>query len=293
MKKRIAIIGIASGWGAPDQRTANGAHVVIHHLKQHYPDLFYTYASYHLPVPLPSTATKPLQDHAIRQFHVTRVVTELSHHIETLVSLGYFPIVIGGDHSIAIGTWSGIKRAYNTDFSLLWFDAHMDAHTYETTTSLSPHGMPVAALLGQGIKAWTDLACKDSPVMAAEHLYQFGIRSFEAGEASLLAKNNVSIYDTKTCMRTELKPILQSVMQNLRTEKFGISIDIDAFDPIFAPGTGTTEPNGLNPNDIVSFLTEIKDSPHYVALELMEFNPDKDIDDKTLHWIIKFIETLI
>ncbi len=293
MKRKIVIVGVASGWGAPDQRTANGAHVVINHLKSIYPDLFYTYASYHLPESLSSTAIKPLHDYAIRQFHVTRVVTELSHQIEVLVNLGYFPIVIGGDHSIAMGTWSGIKRTYNTDFSLLWFDAHMDAHTYESSNSLSPHGMPIAALLGHGIKAWTELAHKDRPVIAPEHLYQFGIRSFEEGEASLLAEHNIAICYAHTCAKNGLLPEIQSVMQNRSTENFGVSIDIDAIDPHFAPGTGTTEPDGLNPKDIVSFLKEIKNHPHYVALEIMEFNPDKDIENKTLYWLIEFIETLI
>ena len=157
MKKRIAIVGIASGWGAPDQRTANGPHVIMTHLKSKYPEFFYSYTSYHLPEPLPETAKKPLIDHDIRHYHVTRAVTALASQIENLINDGYFPIVLGGDHSIAIGTWSGIKRAHSTDFSLLWFDAHMDAHTNETSKSLAPHGMPVAALLGHGSPLWAQL----------------------------------------------------------------------------------------------------------------------------------------
>ncbi len=291
MKRQIALIGIGSGWGAPDQRTARGAEVVINHIKEKYPNIKCTHDYFHDLSHLPATATKPFNDHDIRYQHVTRAIDIVSLRVQAAIQEGLFPIVIGGDHSLAMGTWAGIYEATNqNDFSLLWFDAHMDANTIHTTTSMAPHGMPVAALLGHGYDAWTKIDEFGGPILNAENVYQFGIRSYDYGEADLLLTQKVHIDYAETCTKNGLEECIQDVMKNLKTNHYGVSIDVDAFDPTFAPGTGTTEPDGLNPNDMLSFLSKIAHDENCLALEIMEFNPDKDIRNQTLHWITLFIE---
>jgi arginase len=291
MKRQIALIGIGSGWGAPDQRTARGAEVVIDHIKEKYPDISCSHDYFHDSSPLPATATKPFNDHDIRYQHVTRAINVVSSRVQAAILEGLFPIVIGGDHSLAMGTWAGVYEATDqNEFSLLWLDAHMDANTIHTTTSMAPHGMPVAALLGHGYDAWTKIKEYKRPILKPENVYQFGIRSYDDGEADLLLTHKVHIDYAPTCAENGLEECIHDVMKNLKTNHYGVSIDVDAFDPIFAPGTGTTEPDGLNPNDMLSFLSKIAHDERCVALEIMEFNPDKDIRNQTLHWIILFIE---
>ncbi len=291
--KKISCIGVGSGWGAPDQRTANGPEVVLAKVKAQYPEVFLSYTMYHSTEPLPSTAVKPLIDIDTRRYHITRVLRDLAFQVYTVKSDRYFPIIIGGDHSLAMGTWAGISQWLDDDFSLLWFDAHMDAHTSETSLSKSPHGMPVASLIGEGHSEWVNLNQKDHPSLKAENLYQFGIRSFEGGEKDLLTSRKANIYSASTCKERSLVACINEALLNRKTTYYGISIDVDAFDPSFAPGTGTTEPNGLNPNDIISFLQSTANDPNCLALEIMEFNPDKDKEGQTLQWICRFIEAAI
>jgi arginase len=101
---------------------------------------------------------------------------------------------------------------------------------------------------------------------------------------------NVHVDYADECRQNDLGGRISAIRQNLKTKKYGVSIDIDAFDPTFAPGTGTIEPDGLNPNDLMSFLSDIASDEQFIALEIMEFNPDKDENNQTLDWIIRFIE---
>lgn len=291
MKRQIALIGVGSGWGAPDQRTARGAEVIINHIQQKYPDIKASLDYFHKNSPLPETAVKPLADHDVRCKHITRAISILSARVQEALRNGYFPIVIGGDHSLAMGTWAGVYDSIkHNNFSLLWFDAHMDANTMHTSESMTPHGMPLAALLGHGYDEWTKTNEYGCTILKAENVYQFGIRSYDDGEKNFLSTLNVHIDYAETCAKSGLQECIQSVMKNLKTKHYGVSIDIDAFDPTFAPGTGTTEPGGLNPSDMLSFLSKVAYDERCLALEIMEFNPDKDIRNQTLNWITLFIE---
>lgn len=291
MKKQIALIGIGSGWGAPDQRTARGAETIINHIKTKHPTIKHSLDYFHESNLLPETAIKPFADHDMRRQQVTKAINILSLRIQTAIQKGYFPIVLGGDHSLAMGTWAGVYEAkQRQDFSLLWFDAHMDANTLETTPSMAPHGMPIAALIGHGYPEWSKTDAYGHSILKPDNIYQFGIRSYDTGEANLLAIHGAHVDYAAKCLELGLEDCIQDVMKNLQTKYYGVSIDVDAFDPTFAPGTGTTEPDGLNPNDMLSFLENIANDERCLALEIMEFNPDKDIRNQTLNWITLFIE---
>lgn len=190
--------------------------------------------------------------------------------------------VIGGDHSCAIGTWSGAASALKGELGLIWVDAHMDAHTFETTHTKNVHGMPVAVLLGKGNKKLTHILT-DHPKIKPENLCLIGIRSFEREEASLLKNLGVTVFTNKDVEQQGLETILQHAYQHVtrNTSGFGFSIDLDGFDPEFAPGTGTPVANGIDANDFCRIISRWANDPQLIGFEIAEFNSHLDIDKIT------------
>lgn len=297
MRRKVALIFVGNGWGAPDMRTAKGpakaAEVLSGLLKYEQPEIFYM--DFHCPHSLKVEKRISPQELFFRFAQVTLAVKSLSFLIKDVLQKGLFPIVIGGDHSTAIGTWSGVRMARpERDFGLLWFDAHMDAHTPETSESKSPHGMPLAALMGKGFADWINLGGISSK-LNPQHLAMIGIRSYEKGEAQFLEENQVKIFLQKDVEKIGLDVAYQTAYKHVTksTPYFGISIDVDAFDPSIAPGTGTVEENGLFDKDLLPLIKGLRSDPNFVALEIAEFNPDKDQDDKTLNLVVNLIQKVL
>lgn len=207
----------------------------------------------------------------------------LSKHVAQALQSRYFPVVIGGDHSNAIGTWNGVAEVSKEPFGLIWIDAHMDAHTLETTPSNAWHGMPLASLMGYGTKELTTLTRSD-PILLPEHLCLIGIRSFEEGEAKLLQKLGVKIYYIEEVKERGLANVLSEAIAYVtaRVKSYGVSLDVDVVDPSEAPGTGCFVPNGLSAHMLLSALSLIRNDERLTAFELVEFNPHKDTDQITL-----------
>ena len=199
--------------------------------------------------------------------------------------------VIGGDHSCAIGTWSGAASALEGDLGLIWVDAHMDAHTFETTYTKNIHGMPVATLLGKGHETLISILTSN-PKIKPERLCLIGIRSFEHEESQLLKNLGVTVYTNKDIEKYSLETLLirahEQVTRN--TAGFGFSIDLDGFDPKYAPGTGTPVGNGIDANDFCRIVSRWANDPKLIGFEIAEFNPHLDIDqitEKTMANIIR------
>ena len=146
------------------------------------------------------------------------------------------PVVIGGDHSIAVGTWGGVARAraampgQGAPFGLVWFDAHLDAHTMETSPSLNPHGMSAAVLLGHGD---SELLAIGGAVLRPENFCYIGARSYEPGEHALLQRLGVRIVYMEEIHRRGLKAVVADAVAiaTAGTTGFGITIDLDGFEP--------------------------------------------------------------
>lgn len=198
--------------------------------------------------------------------------------------------VIGGDHSCAIGTWSGAASALTGDLGLIWVDAHMDAHTFETTPSHNTHGMPVAALLGQGDDKLTHILSNKTKIKP-ENICLIGCRSFEEGEATLLRTLGVSVYTNKDVEKYGLNTLLLMAYNKVteNTAGFGFSIDLDGFDPEYAPGTGTPVAAGIDAQDFCRIISQWANDPKLIGFEIAEFNSHLDIDkitEKTMANII-------
>lgn len=208
-----------------------------------------------------------------------------------------FTVVIGGDHSCAVGTWSGIseaKRSIGEDIALLWFDAHMDGHTFETSDSGNIHGMPLAALLGYGSAHLTDILSAN-PKLKPQNVFLIGVRSYEAAEQTLLERLGVNIYYMEEIRQRGLKPILSEILARFSAKKlpYGITLDIDFFDPSKIGATGTPVAGGVDPKEFLLCHPLFKAFPP-IAFELVEFDPARDDSQGTsLQQILGLLEWVL
>ncbi len=232
----------------------------------------------------------PLQDKSIIDT-VSHVCTALAKDVAELVTKQKTFTVIGGDHTAAIGTWSGVHYALQNDLGLIWIDAHMDSHTPETTLSGRLHGMPLACLLGYGYPALTGIL-EQTPKIKPENVCLIGVRSFEEGEAALLAKLNVRIYFIEEVKQRGIAEVLQEAITQVskNTVGYGISLDLDAIDPKNAPGVDVPELNGVNDQALLNALKIVAADPRLIATEIVEFDPSRDMYQKTEKLITELLD---
>ncbi len=291
MKTRnIAVIGAACGYGAQKQDCQDGPEVLhsfgfldqLHEAGIHYRwDGILHLAQDNYRTPLSS---------------VTAFCDGLAAKVGSAVANGDFPIVLGGDHSCAIGTWSGVKSVISDQGSLglIWIDAHMDSHTYATTPSSAIHGMPLACLLGHGDAGLTGIV-SPQPKLRPENVCLIGTRSFEAGEAKLLQQLGVRIFSMEEIMLRGMGTVWHealAIVQN-QTAGFGISLDLDVLEPSEEPGVGSPEPGGVLKNILVEMLRTLKANPNFLAMEIVEYNPYLDIKFATANAVCDLVAAII
>lgn len=269
--RTLIIIGAASGAGAPDPDCAEGPDALRRYRVFHDTPLQHVEWDAILRVPREAQDT-PL--HA-----VAALGTRLAAEVEAVLRAGNFPLVVGGDHSCAIGTWSGVHRVLADvgPIGLIWIDAHMDSHTFATTPSGRIHGMPLACLLGHGEAALTAIDGPEAK-LRPEHVCLIGVRSYETGEAALLHRLGVRVFDMDEVRRRGLAAIFDEALAIVRqgTAGFGVSVDLDALDPEEEPGVGSPVPGGLRRTELAAALGRLRGDPSFVAMEIVEYNPRRD-----------------
>lgn len=274
----LHIVGCASGVAGVDEHSGD-APVVIQHSS--YLSALAKEGIYiewdEIIRPRPTTGLRI--DEAVRE-----LCLDLAEKIRDEIKADHFVSVIGGDHSCAIGTWSGVQDALSDqgDIGLIWIDAHMDAHTPETSLSGRIHGMPVACLLGHGFPTLTGIL-NHRPKLKPENLCLIGVRSFQSGEAELLKKLNVRVI-----MMDEVKQLgLEAVMKEAigivshQTAGYGVTLDLDAIDPDDAPGVDVPEKDGIKASELLAVLSTVAKDPRLIMTEIVEFDPERDQDQKT------------
>lgn len=284
-KQPVDLIAAEFGWGAQLHEAQWGPEALQKHLHLHYQKI---------------ASAKTLYRHALHlDYHerleeVTAFSKQLTKLVHDSVLSHHFPIVFGGDHSMAIGTWNGVVSALKAQghFGLIWIDAHMDSHTPQTSPSMAIHGMPLAALLGHGEKSLVEVE-KSYPVLSPEHVILIGVRSFESGEAALLQSLNVKIVYIQEVKEKGLTKVIKEATKWLseKTDNFGVSLDLDAFDPTIAPGVGTPELNGImGYADIQETFNYLRFLPQLKALEIAEYNPERDHNHLTAELVKLILE---
>ncbi len=215
---------------------------------------------------------------------VARHGAALADAVARAIAAGRFPVVLGGDHAIVMGSWAGVARGRGGTLGLIWLDAHLDAHTLETTPSMNAHGMGAAALLGHGYGPFLDLC---GGVLRPEHVCYIGVRSYERGEMALLRQLGVRIIEMEEVKRRGIDAALAEGLAIVTsgTDGFGLTIDLDGFDPQDAPGIGLKEPDGLRAAPTCAALSLLAQHEKLRALEIVEYIPEFDRDRRTAHLV--------
>lgn len=203
--------------------------------------------------------------------------------------------VVGGDHAAAAGSWSGIAAAKAAEgpIGLMWFDAHMDSHTFATSESGALHGMSLACLLGHGEPQLTQIMSAE-PKVKPEHVALIGVRSYESGEAALLADLNVRVFFMEEVLDRGLDAVMEEALKIVTTGTvgYGVSFDLDGIDPVEVPGVGSRANNGMSLADCARVLQAVAHDDRLLATEIMEFNPYRDEDDKSLLAIMTLLRSM-
>lgn len=222
----------------------------------------------------------------------TAFTCALATRVREVIARGERVCVLGGDHSCAIGTWSGARLALaeHETLGLLWIDAHMDCHTPETSPSGALHGMPLACLLGEGPSALVELGGV-APKLRGHTVCIAGVRSYEPAEDVRLRSHGVRVYSIHEVRRRGLPAVFHEALARVRaaSTRFGLSIDLDAIDPNDAPAVSTPAAGGIAGMALVAALRAVAGDPRFLGVEIAEFNPAKDLNGMTAELIGKLV----
>ncbi len=206
--------------------------------------------------------------------------------VEQGLSGGGFPLILGGDHSLAIGTIAAVAAHYaqqDEQIGLLWVDAHADMNTPATTPSGNVHGMPLAILTGQGGPEELGTLAGFSPAVHPGNVCLFGVRSVDAREKEIVRRSGVRVFTMSEIDERGIAACMDEALTRVtsQTAGFHLSMDLDAIDPMVAPGVGTPVPGGLNYREAHLVCEKSARSGHLLSLEVVELNPVLDSENRT------------
>jgi arginase len=221
-----------------------------------------------------------------------RLVHEAVH---AELEAGRLPILLGGDHSLAIGSISAAARhcrATGRKLRVLWFDAHADFNTSVLTPSGNIHGMPVACLCGHGPPELTGLGGV-VPAIDASQLCQIGIRSVDAGEKRFVHEVGYEVFDMRYIDEMGMRYVLEQALAGVdATTHIHVSLDVDFLDPDIAPGVGTTVPGGPTYREAQLCMEMVADTGRLGSLDIVELNPAFDVRNRTAVVAVDLIASL-
>lgn len=210
---------------------------------------------------------------------------EVAHRVYQTLEAGCFPLSLGGDHSVAIGTQAGAAKFFrdrDQSIGCVWFDAHADMNTPDSSPSGNVHGMPFAATLGVGAESLTNIF-GFSPKIKPEQCVLIGARDLDARERRLVKDSGVHVFTMRTIDEQGMRAVMEKslALANTDTAGFVVSFDMDVVDPDEAPGVGTPVPGGITFREAHLAMEMIADCKKMVAMELVEINPIIDVHNKT------------
>jgi arginase len=226
---------------------------------------------------------------------IARASTLIARKVEKITGLGHFPLVLGGDHSIAVGTVSGVAafaRSQGKKVGLLWIDAHGDINTPDTSPSGNIHGMPLAALLGFGAPELTSVG-GDTPKVDPANVALLGIRSLDAGEKKRLKETGVQVYTMSDIDRRGADRVMKQALEQVTdgTDLVHVSLDLDVVDPSVTPGVGTPVKGGLDYREAHLIMEVLADAGVMTSLEVVEVNPILDNRNASAEFAVELIQS--
>ena len=216
---------------------------------------------------------------------IVRVCSELADQVEQELEAGNFPIVLGGDHSVAIGTISGLARYWRKRgkrVGVLWVDAHTDMNTPDSSPSGNIHGMPLAVLLGHGSKELVAIA-GSQPALDPRDVCVIGARDVDATEKALVKETGVRVYSMSELDERGTAVCVNVALSRVTTGTAGVhlSFDLDGVDPQHAPGVGTAVPGGLSFRESHLICEKTAATGKLLGAEMVELNPVIDSQNRT------------
>lgn len=209
----------------------------------------------------------------------------LSDLVREVMEEGDFPLVVGGDHSIAVGTVAGVAdhfHARDQRIGMIWFDAHADMNTPDSTESGNVHGMPLAAITGHGPAALTQLGdlC---PLVDSSRVAMIGIRSVDRLEAMNVRDSDVACFTMREIDEQGIRAVMEQAIAHVTrgTAGFHLSFDVDGTDPVVCPGVGTPVPGGVSYREAHTVMEMAAASGKLLSLEMVEINPVLDNGNQT------------
>ncbi len=211
------------------------------------------------------------------------------------LAAGEFPMLLGGDHCLAIGSITAVAahcRRKGKRLRVLWLDAHADFNTSAITPSGNIHGMPVATLFGFGAGALVNLA-DPAPALKRDEIIQIGIRSVDDAEKRFVHEQGLEVFDMRSIDEMSMRTVMQQALQNVDDDThLHVSFDVDFLDPDIAPGVGTTVRGGPTYREAQLCMEMIADSGRLASLDVMELNPALDVRNRTAEVAVDLIESL-
>jgi arginase len=232
------------------------------------------------PESLPTGST-----HARYLSQIAHTCSRLSEMVERAADQGHVPLVLGGDHSAAIGTVAGMSRHLSKSartLGVLWIDAHADMNTPESSPSGNIHGMPLACIIGQGPPELTGIASR-VPMVDAKNVSIVGLRSVDDIERLNVRGAGVHPFTMRDIDERGMRTVMQEAIHAVSsgTSGFHLSFDLDAVDPAEAPGVGTPVHGGITYREAHLAMEIVNDSGLMTSLEMVELNPVLDIANRT------------
>ncbi|WP_425262353.1 arginase [Paenibacillus pectinilyticus] len=222
---------------------------------------------------------------------VIEINTRLAEQVAQVVSQDYFPLILGGDHSIAIGTLAGLSSHYH-HLGVIWIDAHSDLNSADTSPSGNIHGMSLAVSLGIGHPMLTAIM-GNKPKVKPENIVLIGARSLDEGEKKLIRSLGIKCFTMYDIDRKGMAQVMQEAIDyiQIRTDGVHLSYDVDSVDPIEAPGTGTTVKGGLQFREAHLAVEMLHEAGIVTSAEFVEVNPLLDDSNKTSQLAVSLISS--
>jgi len=231
---------------------------------------------------VPQPESQPLGNSKLKYLEpIVRVCEELAKVVTETLEAGEFPLVLGGDHSIALGSIAGVTRMHK-NVGVIWIDAHADFNTYETTPSGNIHGMILAASVGIGESRLTNMGGW-SPKVNKQNIVIVGARDLDPNEQVRLREHAIRVFTMSDIDQKGISDVMRQAITIAGQGNDGIhlSLDMDALDPKEAPGVGTPVKGGLTYREAHLAMEMIADSKQLVAMDVVEVNPILDRENAT------------
>lgn len=224
---------------------------------------------------------------------IIKANTTLAKKVEDVVKGGSFPLVLGGDHSIAIGTLAGLATSYE-NLGVIWYDAHADMNTSETSPSGNVHGMPLAVCIGLGDERLVNLHT-EGPKVNPKNIVIIGARDVDPGERVLIKEKGIKVFTMHEIDKNGMSSVMEDAIAYLQSREVDgvhLSLDLDGLDPLYTPGVGTPVPGGISYRESHLAMEMLEESGMITSAEFVEVNPILDVENKTANVAVDLMGSL-